>query len=957
MSRGIPKLPAIARLRQFACPACYGSLKPYGAGTDEYGWLTCEACKLAYPVLGGFVHFGEALPAGEAPDIAGLRALEREIAGDPQAYSRFVEQASRRPSYEPYAAFAPFNEATRALYPLIPALRRHLVPGDLIVDVWCRTGWTGALLAGLFPQQHVISLWEGSGGVLGYAGYRHWLGEEARPANWSIAFADPRRGLPFAAASVALLHAADSLHRFDLEPFLAECLRVSGEEGALVFPHVHLANGEPDPFFERGGTIRHGAIYRRLLDDRLKPGPRSGYVLSERALFDRVDSRTLADESDTPDYNALIAILSDRHGPYEIGRARREYNEDDRLIPNPLVGVDVAGSEAAFDAEALAGRAGYLLKRHPVYAERVARCLPRQLAADDLRVLCWLRLAPDLTAGEIRQRIGLDEAAFHESIRGLEAHEILHAAPVGAAMASLQHFFATRRKAVALGDQHFAALWSRAATRDGGRPLIQTEDGSAFTAGDASEVVALFAAVLAAHGVGVARPLAIVSAPGAEAVLAIWAAWLLGAAVAPLDAAMPAHQLAEVIDRVDPALVLVDASLLPCVPQRLAKLCLAADGETAKSDRSLADEAANCQPLDIAALSMPREDATAAILFTSGSTGRPKGVVLTQGALWRGSRTIVEAMGWQESDVLLSPGGLHTMSGLRNPCVAALMAGATIVLADSRRANHPATLAEGCRRWQVTLLGAVPALVGTVAAAAKTGSLRFAPLRQIVVTGSMLSQTLQADGEKAFGAPIQVYYGLTETGGICSVVPPGEARQADGDIGIPDGALACLVDEAGNRAAPGKSGELQIYSANLTAGYLGDAARSAALFDRGWLRTGDMARWGEAGHLILLGRRDEQIKNRFGEIVLPAVIEAFLCRRDDVAEAAVVGSGDGAHMKITAFVVPKRADRGSGWLASLQAETFRALGPRQSPDRIVEMATLPRLSSGKIARLVLRDWR
>jgi polyketide synthase 12 len=285
------------------------------------------------------------------------------------------------------------------------------------------------------------------------------------------------------------------------------------------------------------------------------------------------------------------------------------------------------------------------------------------------------------------------------------------------------------------------------------------------------------------------------------------------------------------------------------------------------------------------------------------------------------------------------------------------MAGATIALPHSRRANHPTTLAEACRRWQVTLLTAVPALIGTVAAAAKTSLLRFAPLRQIAVTGSMLSRTLQAEGEKAFGAPIQVYYGLTETAGICSLLPPGEAREVDGDIGVPAGAFVRLVDESGRAVAASEAGELEVYSANLTIGYLGDPTRSAALLDRGWLRTGDMARWSEAGHLILLGRRDEQIKNRVGEIVQPAIIEAVLCQRDDIAEAAVIGSGHGADMKIIAFVVPKRADGGSRWLASLQTEISRALGPRQSPDRFVEMAALPRLSSGKIARLVLHDWQ
>jgi acyl-coenzyme A synthetase/AMP-(fatty) acid ligase len=59
-------------------------------------------------------------------------------------------------------------------------------------------------------------------------------------------------------------------------------------------------------------------------------------------------------------------------------------------------------------------------------------------------------------------------------------------------------------------------------------------------------------------------------------------------------------------------------------------------------------------------------------------------------------------------------------------------------------------------------------------------------------------------------------------------------------------------------------------------------------------------------------------------------------------------------MKILAFVVPKR-DGGTQWLAALQAEILRAFGPQQTPDRFVEKAALPRLSSGKVARLALRE--
>jgi acyl-coenzyme A synthetase/AMP-(fatty) acid ligase len=164
------------------------------------------------------------------------------------------------------------------------------------------------------------------------------------------------------------------------------------------------------------------------------------------------------------------------------------------------------------------------------------------------------------------------------------------------------------------------------------------------------------------------------------------------------------------------------------------------------------------------------------------------------------------------------------------------------------------------------------------------------------------------------------------------------------------------VDETGRPVGIGEIGDLQIFNANLTLGYLGDPVRTAALFDRGWLRTGDLAKWSEGGHVILSGRRDEQIKNRYGEIVQPAVVEALLCHRPDVAEAAVIGSGEGANMRITAFVVPSGTG-GEDWLVDLQVCVRQALGPRQTPDRFVEQSALPRLSSGKIARLALHEKR
>src|SRR5690606_37784862 len=99
-----------------------------------------------------------------------------------------IDEKQRRGNFVLYAAFQPFNESTRALYPLLPLLRETLRPGDIILDTWCRTGYSAAWLAGLFTEQQVIALWEGYSNVLGYRGFRYWLHEGKRPANLHILF-------------------------------------------------------------------------------------------------------------------------------------------------------------------------------------------------------------------------------------------------------------------------------------------------------------------------------------------------------------------------------------------------------------------------------------------------------------------------------------------------------------------------------------------------------------------------------------------------------------------------------------------------------------------------------------------------------------------------------------------------------------------------------------------------
>jgi hypothetical protein len=66
-------------------------------------------------------------------------------------YELFLKQKIRRPNYDIYACFHPFNEATKAVYPFLKKLQSQVKKDDVILNLWDRSGWLTTLLLGLFP--------------------------------------------------------------------------------------------------------------------------------------------------------------------------------------------------------------------------------------------------------------------------------------------------------------------------------------------------------------------------------------------------------------------------------------------------------------------------------------------------------------------------------------------------------------------------------------------------------------------------------------------------------------------------------------------------------------------------------------------------------------------------------------------------------------------------------------
>jgi len=67
-------------------------------------------------------------------------------------YDKYIVERSKHNYFDLYAAYQPFNEALRSLYPFLKLARKNVAPGENILNLWDRNGWTTALLLGMFPS-------------------------------------------------------------------------------------------------------------------------------------------------------------------------------------------------------------------------------------------------------------------------------------------------------------------------------------------------------------------------------------------------------------------------------------------------------------------------------------------------------------------------------------------------------------------------------------------------------------------------------------------------------------------------------------------------------------------------------------------------------------------------------------------------------------------------------------
>ncbi|KEI35578.1 hypothetical protein FRA_33c05710 [Francisella sp. W12-1067] len=358
-----------------ACPNCGGDLSCYNY-SDIDASLSCKDCSICYPVINSFPIFS--ISNFERYTLNDLKELKKELFGNRSDYDKFVFIKEKKKLIDPYCALHPINESTRTINCFIENIKTFIAEGDIILDMKNWNGFSGDLLANQFKDNLVISLCEIENSPLGYQGFNYWY--KNKPENLVVIFINSNSKLPIKSDSIFFLHGYDIVHHKP-KLVLTEAQRVvKKSRSVILLPHIHLGDGQPEPFFERGGKYIHSNVYKTWLSKLFKKC--SIEVFGEQYLFNMLKETKVTHKND---YNGVIAISSEK---YLIKPKNYNFNYSKQsFIINPLLKINLLQKVVKINNLAIGSNAEYFLNRHPIYNQYINKNLPFKLSLQQIQII------------------------------------------------------------------------------------------------------------------------------------------------------------------------------------------------------------------------------------------------------------------------------------------------------------------------------------------------------------------------------------------------------------------------------------------------------------------------------------------------------------------------------------------------------------------------------------------
>lgn len=436
--------------------------------------------------------------------------------------------------------------------------------------------------------------------------------------------------------------------------------------------------------------------------------------------------------------------------------------------------------------------------------------------------------------------------------------------------------------------------------------------------------------------------------------------WWGGGALNPANTRWSAAEVAFSLDDCDTNILLVDDHFLSwckdlrTLSRSLRTIVYVGDGEAP-------DGVLHAEQLMRAA--QPAEDARrggedlAGVFYTGGTTGFPKGVMLSHNALLGNAICNLLDVAYASEEVVLAVAPIFHQAGM---CILirALVRGCRTVYVE---AFEPSIVLRAMAAERVTFTLLVPTMLQRLIEHPGFGEFDLGSLRKIVYGASPINEELL--GRLLQALPhVDFYqgYGMTETGGPYTVLPPHCHRSGNAadkarlrSAGRPAWGIEMQIqDMDGVEAEVGTVGEIVARGIGVMTGYWNRERETSDAFRNGWLRSGDMGYVDDEGYLFIVDRLKDMIVSG-GENVYSAEVENALARHPAIASCAVIGIpsarwGEQVH----AVVVLREGTEATS--AELRDHCRQYIAGYKCPVSVEFRDALPTSAAGKLLKHELR---
>jgi acyl-CoA synthetase (AMP-forming)/AMP-acid ligase II len=355
------------------------------------------------------------------------------------------------------------------------------------------------------------------------------------------------------------------------------------------------------------------------------------------------------------------------------------------------------------------------------------------------------------------------------------------------------------------------------------------------------------------------------------------------------------------------------------------------------------------------------DDAHAHLYYTSGTTGQPKGVVLTHTNVVTHAIGTIAEFQLSDSDVWGHIAPMYHLADAWATFAISMVGGKHVMVPRF----EPRLVLDMIQRERVTISNLIPTMLNMLVNEPGAAELSYPSLRYMLSGGAPIAPELVRKVMNTFGCEYVQTYGMTETSPYLTVsllkdhlrtLPEEERFRYQSRTGREFITVDLkVVDEEGNEVKRDDSevGEIWVRGPSIIPGYWDNPEETAAAFEGGWFKTGDLAVIDSEGYVNIVDRKKDLIVTG-GENVYSTEVEHVLYEHPAVLEAAVVGVPDETWGEAVKAVVAIKA--GLTVAEDELIEFCKArLAKYKAPKSIEFVKELPKTGTGKIFKKGLKD--